>query len=91
MPIELSKDQRQQLISSIERYFDTERQERIGNLAAGALLNFFLEELGPVVYNRAVTDAQENLLARVQELDLEVHQDEFQYWPKQGQLKARKR
>jgi uncharacterized protein (DUF2164 family) len=91
MPIELPKDQRQQLISSIERYFETERDERIGNIAASALLNFFLEELGPLVYNRAVAEAQERLLARVQELDLEVHEDEFQYWRKFEAAQGRRR
>ena len=82
MTIELSKEVRNQAIASIERYFQENMEERIGNLAAGALLGFFLEEIGPVIYNRAVADAQERLAARVSELDLEVHEDEFQYWRK---------
>jgi uncharacterized protein (DUF2164 family) len=32
--------------------------EPIGNLAAGALLGYFLEELGPLVYNQRVADLQ---------------------------------
>ena len=82
MTIELSKELRNQAIASIERYFQENMDERIGNLAAGALLGFFLEEIGPVIYNRAVADTQERLLARVSEVDLEVHEDEFQYWRK---------
>ncbi|MBS0342042.1 MAG: DUF2164 domain-containing protein [Proteobacteria bacterium] len=82
MTIELSKEVRNQAIASIERYFQENMDERIGNLAAGALLGFFLEEIGPVIYNRAVADTQERLLARVSEVDLEVHEDEFQYWRK---------
>jgi uncharacterized protein (DUF2164 family) len=35
--------------------------ERIGNIQAGALLGFFLEEIGPTVYNLAVQEAQERL------------------------------
>ena len=54
----------------------------IGNIAASALLGYFLEELGPLVYNQAVADVQERLQARVAELDIEVHEDEFQYWRK---------
>jgi uncharacterized protein (DUF2164 family) len=80
--VELSKDDRQQAIASIERYFLTHMDEKIGNLAAGALLGFFLEEVGPSIYNRAVADAQERLLLRVQDLDFEVHEDEFGYWRK---------
>ena len=82
MPIELSKDTRAQAIASIERWFRENRDEPIGNLAAGALLSFFLEEIGPTIYNRAVADVQERLTARIAELDIEVHEDEFEYWRK---------
>jgi uncharacterized protein (DUF2164 family) len=54
--------------------------EKIGNIAASGLLSFFLEEVGPSVYNKGVADAQERLQARVTELDFEVHEDEFTYW-----------
>ena len=80
MPIELNRDARQQAIASIERYFSEELDQRIGNIAAGALLGFFLEEIGPLVYNQAVSQLQERLLQRMQELDIEFHEDEFQYW-----------
>jgi uncharacterized protein (DUF2164 family) len=78
--IELSKEDRAQAIASIERWFRENMEEKIGNVAAGGLLGFFLEEIGPSIYNRAVADAQERLLARVGELDYEVHEDEFGYW-----------
>ena len=80
MPIELNRDARQQAIASIERYFSEELDQRIGNIAAGALLALFLEEIGPLVYNQAVSQLQERLLQRMQELDIEFHEDEFQYW-----------
>lgn len=82
MAIEIPKEARQQAIASIERYFRENMDEPIGNVSAGALLGFFLEEVGPVVYNQAVTDVQDRLQARVMEVDLEVHEDEFQYWRK---------
>jgi len=80
MAIELPKDLRQEAIASIERYFAENMEERIGNIAAGALLGFFLEEIGPTIYNKAVLDVQERLQLRLSEIDLEVHEDEFQYW-----------
>ncbi len=82
MTIEISKEARTQAVASIERYFRENMEEKIGNIAAGGLLSFFLEELGPLVYNRAVVDVQERLQARVQEIDIEVHEVEFQYWRK---------
>ena len=83
MTIEIAKEARQQAVQSIERWFLEEREEKIGNIAASALLGFFLEEIGPLVYNRAVADVQERLGARIAELDIEVHEDEFGYWRKQ--------
>jgi len=82
MTIELSKEARKEAIASIERYFRENIEEPIGNIAAGALLGFFLEEVGPVIYNRAVAEVQERLQARISELDIDVHEEEFQYWRK---------
>lgn len=82
MAIELSKEARQQAIASIERYFRENMEEKIGNIAAAALLGYFVEEIGPLIYNAAVAEVQERLQARISELDIEVHEDEFQYWLK---------
>jgi uncharacterized protein (DUF2164 family) len=82
MAIVISKEQRQRAIASIERYFRQHMEEPIGNVSAGALLGFFLEEVGPLVYNQAVADVQDRLQARVLEVDMEVHEDEFAYWHK---------
>ena len=82
MTIELAAEQRKAAVASIERYFREHRDEKIGNIAAGALLGFFLEELGPLVYNKAVADVQARIQDRVAEVDIEIHEDEFQYWRK---------
>ena len=82
MTIEISKEARQDAIASIERYFRENMEEKIGNIAAGALLGYFLEEIGPLVYNKAVAEVQERLQIRISELDIENHEDEFQYWRK---------
>jgi uncharacterized protein (DUF2164 family) len=90
MTIEISREERKEAVRSIERYFQENMDEPIGNLAAGALLGFFLEELGPLVYNQAVADVQERLQARVAEIDIEVHEDTFQYWAKFDKAKRKK-
>jgi uncharacterized protein (DUF2164 family) len=84
MTIEISSDATKAAIGSIQRYFSENREEAIGGLEAGALLSFFLKEIGPVVYNKAVADAQARLQERVTELDVEVYEEEFPYWVKQG-------
>ena len=82
MAVEISKEARKQAIAGIERYFLENMDEKIGNIAAGGLLGFFLEEVGPSICNKAVADVQERLQSRVAEVDIEVHEDEFGYWQK---------
>lgn len=84
MSIEISNDASKAAVASIQRYFSENLDEEIGNLAAGALLSFFLKEVGPVVYNQAVADAQARLQVRVAELDAEVYEEPFAYWTKSG-------
>ncbi len=81
-PIELPKQVRADAIASIQRYFEESMPEPIGELAAGLLLNFFIEEIGPVIYNQAISEAQTRMQQRVADLNGELFADEFQYWPK---------
>jgi uncharacterized protein (DUF2164 family) len=83
MTIELNKEARASAITSIERYYKETFDEKIGNIQAAALLHFFLDEIAPSVYNQAIAQAQERMIARATELDIECHEDEFGYWQKQ--------
>jgi len=79
--IELPKQQRADAIASLQRYFEENLSEPIGDMPAGLLLNFILEEIGPAIYNRAVIDAQARLQLQISDLAGELYADEFQYWP----------
>lgn len=78
--MELEKPVQAQAVASIRKYFEENLGEPIGELAAGLLLNFFLEEIGPVIYNRAISEAQERVQLRVSDLSGELYADAFQYW-----------
>ena len=82
MAIELNKDERAQAVESIQRYFKENMEEPIGNIGAGALLAFIVEEIGPSIYNRAVADVQDRMQSHIDDLGFEVHEDEFAYWRK---------
>lgn len=88
--MELSQQGRTQAVASIQKYFEEDLPEPTGELGAGLLLNFFLEEVGPAIYNRAVSDAQDRLQQRVGDLSGELFADEFQYRARQAKRKARK-
>ncbi|HEX4067799.1 MAG TPA: DUF2164 domain-containing protein [Acidobacteriaceae bacterium] len=87
--IELPKATRTQAIASIRRYFEESISESVGELAAGLLLDFFVEEIGPTIYNRAILDAQDRLQLRVGDLSGELYADELQYWQRQAAKKKR--
>lgn len=81
--IELAKEARARSVASIQQYFE-QNFEPIGNLPAGHLLDFFLAEIGPAVYNQAIADAQARIVSRAGDLAGELFADEFQYWPRQA-------
>jgi uncharacterized protein (DUF2164 family) len=87
--IELSKEKRAEALASLKKYFEDEIREPIGDLRAGLLLDFFLGEIGPAIYNHAIADAQTRLAARVSDLEGELYADEFQYWVRQAKKKKR--
>lgn len=91
MTMELSKERRAEAIASLKKYFEEEIREPLGDLRAGLLLDFFLEEIGPAIYNKAIGDAQAWITARVADLDGELYADEFQYWVRLGKKKKGKR
>jgi uncharacterized protein (DUF2164 family) len=82
MTIDLNKQTRTAAIQSIQRYFEENMTDPIGDLPAGLLLNFFMEEVGPVIYNLAIADAQARMQQRVADLSGELFAGEFQYWSK---------
>ena len=80
MPIEFSREDRQVLIASIQRYFAENMDEEIGELKASLLLDFVTREIGPTIYNRAVADAQAFMQEKLGDLEGTCYEAEFGYW-----------
>jgi uncharacterized protein (DUF2164 family) len=55
--ITLPKEKRDEMVQALQHYFSTEREEEIGNLGAGLMLDFITEALAPEFYNQGVYDA----------------------------------
>jgi uncharacterized protein (DUF2164 family) len=88
--LELEKPARAAAIASLRRYVEQEFSEPIGELKAGLMLNYILEEIGPVLYNKAISDAQARMTARVADLSGELYADELQYWPRHDAKKKKR-
>ena len=89
--LEFTKQARAAAIASVQRYFEENLPEPIGNLPAGLLLDFFVEEIGPVIYNKAISDAQARMQQHIVDLSGELFGDEFQYWPRADAKKRTRR
>ena len=46
------------IVSKIQRYFDNELEQEIGDFDAEFLLDFFSEQVGSYYYNQGLRDAQ---------------------------------
>lgn len=64
----LEKEVKAEMISSIQEYFLNERDEEIGNLSAELLLQFMIEQVGPVIYNQAIRDAHALVSKKIEDL-----------------------
>ncbi len=80
MHIELDPEVRGRAVASIRRYLREELELDAGDLKAGSLLEYFLEELAPLIYNRAIADAQGYMQERALDLEGACHADAFGYW-----------
>lgn len=87
MAVELKKEQRKDLIKSLQRYFREEYDEELSELRARLLLDYIVAEIGPAVYNRAIADAQQYFQERTLDLEGSCHEVELPYWNR----KTRKR
>jgi uncharacterized protein (DUF2164 family) len=72
--IRIDKMKKEQLIEEIKKYFFNESGENIGNLMARMILEFFIETIGPTIYNQGVNDAHNYMKNKLDEVfELEVY------------------
>ena len=89
MPVALSPEAKKQAVASIQRYCAENLDADLGTLQATLLLEFFLKEIAPSIYNAAVGDAEAYLRDRLADLEGTCYAPEFAYWP-QGSSVRRK-
>ncbi|MFA0814849.1 MAG: DUF2164 domain-containing protein [Anaerofustis sp.] len=64
----LTDQKRQAIIHEIKHFFENERDEEIGTLAADILLDFIIRNIAPEFYNQGVYDAYAYLNDRVEDV-----------------------
>jgi uncharacterized protein (DUF2164 family) len=76
MRIRLSDERRLRMLESIKRHFADQFDEPISDFRAQGLLDFFVRELGPPVYNQAVRDACAFVQDKLADLEGEIYEVE---------------
>lgn len=64
----VTKEKRDEMITAIKNYFITEREEEIGDLAAGLMVEFITEQLAPEFYNQGVHDSYRYMEDSIEDL-----------------------
>lgn len=80
MAIALSKEAVAKLQPSLQRFFNDEFELDLGDMKAVKVLDYFLKEIGPLVYNQAIKDAERFVADRVLDLEGSCYEKEFTYW-----------
>jgi uncharacterized protein (DUF2164 family) len=76
MRIKLSEERREILVAEVQQMFSEEFERDLSAFQADRLIDFFLAQMGPPVYNQAVQDARAFVLTKLEDLDGEVYEPE---------------
>lgn len=80
MPIDLTKHQTGEVVSSLRRYFREELEQEIPEMRAKFLLEFILKEVAPFAYNQGVKDAEAYFREKLEDLSAFCFEEEMTYW-----------
>jgi len=76
MRIRLSPERRASLLRAIKEYFSDAFDDSLSDFRAEGLLDFFVRELGPPVYNQGVRDASSFMQEKLSDIEGEVYERE---------------
>ncbi len=74
--VKYTNEQKKQLIEAIRNFFLEELELEISELKAVLLLEFFLKEIAPTVYNDAIADAGRYMRERIEDMDGVLYETE---------------
>jgi uncharacterized protein (DUF2164 family) len=76
MKIKLSEERRSVLLQRLEGFYRELFDEEISHFRANELLDFFVKNLGPSVYNQAIQDARRYMQDRLEDLSAEFFEED---------------
>jgi len=76
MRVRLSDERKAALIRLLRNHYEDEFDEEISDFRAEGLIDFFVRELGPPVYNQGVRDACAYMQGKLADVEGEVYEPE---------------
>jgi uncharacterized protein (DUF2164 family) len=73
LQLKFPHEQKEQVIANIQGYFDDERAEELGHLAAESLLEFMIKEIGPLIYNQAISDSRDLIIEKMASIEEDLY------------------
>ena len=80
MPLELTKEETEQVVPSLQRYFREEFDQELSEMRARFLLEYFQKEIAPLAYNKGVKDAEQYFRSKTEDLTGVCYEDPLTYW-----------
>ena len=68
----LTDEEKSSVKEQLILFFENERDEKIGVIAAEKIINFFLQSVGGKLYNKGVNDAKKAMENRIEELKFDL-------------------
>lgn len=67
-----TEEEKKYLLDSIIGYFEIERNNKIGYIAAEEILDFFVDQIGKKIHNQTILEVQKLLNVKIQDIDIEL-------------------
>jgi uncharacterized protein (DUF2164 family) len=76
MRIKLSDERKTVLLKILTDFYREQFDEELSSYRAELLLNFFIKQIGPPIYNQAIADARAFMSEKLEDLDVEYYEPE---------------
>ena len=80
MPLELTKEETEQVVPSLQRHFREEFDQELSEMRVRFLLEYFQKEIAPLAYNKGVKDAEQYFHNKTEDLTGICYEDPLTYW-----------
>ena len=76
MRVRLTDERRARTLRSVKKFWEETLDQELSDFTAARILDFFVKELGPPVYNQGVRDAAGYLQQKLSDIEGDVYERE---------------